>query len=174
MSSVSSTEPGEVVQARSSPPDDLSRARLLKLVLSLALVALVLLVYWPCFQFPFLYYDDPRDIFENPHVRARPEWRKHPLGIHQRAWRTLAPVDLAVVATRNRTVRHECRTHSSDQCAAARGEHSGAVSGFLPDDGGHLAQRDSGGPFRFASAQCGIGRLGHGAQEHAAARCFGC
>lgn len=70
MSSVSSTDPGAVVQTRSSQSDNLSRARLIKLVLSLALVLLVLFVYWPCFQFPFIHYDDPRDIFENPYVQT--------------------------------------------------------------------------------------------------------
>jgi tetratricopeptide (TPR) repeat protein len=45
-------------------------ARFLKPVVSLSLVVLVLLVYWPCFRYPFVSYDDPLNVSENSYVQT--------------------------------------------------------------------------------------------------------
>jgi Flp pilus assembly protein TadD len=50
--------------------DNLRRPWLVKLVLSLALVVLVLLVYWPSFRYPFLQFDDLHYIYINPHAQS--------------------------------------------------------------------------------------------------------
>jgi tetratricopeptide (TPR) repeat protein len=41
-----------------------------KLLLSLALVVLVLIAYWPCFHYPFLNFDDTDYITRNEHVQS--------------------------------------------------------------------------------------------------------
>jgi tetratricopeptide (TPR) repeat protein len=41
-----------------------------ELFLSAALALLTLLVYWPTFSFPFVDYDDPHYVFNNPHVQS--------------------------------------------------------------------------------------------------------
>jgi protein O-mannosyl-transferase len=47
-----------------------SRRRLVELSVSAALAVLTLLVYSPTFHYPFVRYDDPAYVYENPHVQA--------------------------------------------------------------------------------------------------------